>query len=882
MRFVIRPFRGGRTIARVVVPLVVAMAYPALAAADLAATVQFDIKAQRLPSAVIQYSQQSGVQVTAPASLLVGIRSTAVKGAFTASAALGQLLMGTGIEYAVVDSNTVSLHSTGGAAHSRAIGDPDPDPIAPASTAVETARSDTLEEVIVTAQKRREDILTVPISITAVSGAVLEQQEVKSVDDLSRLVPGMSLIPSGAASTGSPQSEGERTVVIRGIGATAGAATTGIYIDDTPIQGREEGTVYPEVFDLSRVEVLRGPQGTLFGAGSEGGTVRFITPTPSLTQYSAYAHSELAFTEGGTPSYEAGVAAGGPIVDNTVGMRASVWTRYDGGYINRYNFFTNDLVAQDTNTAQSYVGRVTTLVKPVDDLTITPAIYFQRNDRADSDAWWSTKGVYQSYYNIPQPTLEQFYLPSLSVEYQLTGFSVKSITSYFSRQQQGVNEFFHSSKQDLFYAAVPNYALNDVVNRRQDDFTQEIRFTSGDDTRLTWVAGAFYMNNAESYHEDEIEPLANQLWLAVTGYNIEQFFGVPQINGDDSYSDRRHVYERELAAFGDATFKITDRFKVTAGVRNSHTSFSFNETSAGPFGVGANLLPLSTSGGSSEHPTTPKVGASYDLNHGLVYATFAEGYRIGGANQLLPNICTQQLESLGVKGSAPPYTSDKVLSYELGVKNRFDDGRFLLSSSVYKIDWSRIQSIIPLNSCAYTYTANFGTAVSKGFDVQGIVIPFQGVEVSATLSYTKAYYTETVSVPGDAGLILARNGDELLFTPKWQGDFGISYTFHPVDGFETYVRSDATYSGNYYRTYSPGVNGYLASIRDGQAITQVLLRAGLKRDRWDAALFVQNLTNNSTALYEDVGTVPGTYGYDAIRAISLRPRTIGVALSYHY
>jgi outer membrane receptor protein involved in Fe transport len=864
-----------------IVPLIAAIAYPVLASADLATTVQFDIKAQRLPSALIQYSQQSGVQVTAAASLLVGLRSTGVKGALPASQALGQLLMGTGIDYAVVDSNTVSLHSAAGAAHGGSTEDTAVAPISTAST-TDSSQPEALAEVIVTAQKRSEDILAVPISITAVSGSVLEQQEVKTIDDLSRLVPGMSLIPSGAASTGNPQSEGERTVVIRGIGATAGAATTGIYIDDTPIQGREEGTVFPDVFDLARVEVLRGPQGTLFGAGSEGGTVRFITPTPSLTNYSAYAHSELAFTERGTPSFEAGVAAGGPVVDNTVGIRASIWSRYDGGYIDRYNFFTNDLTAQNTNTTQSYVGRVMVLVKPTDNLTITPAIYFQRIDRADSDAWWSTKGVYESYYNIPQPTLEQFYLPSLSLEYQLSGFSVKSITSYFSRVQQGVNEFFHSSKQDLFYAAVPNYALNDVVNRGQDNFTQEFRLTSSDDGRLTWVAGAFYMNNAESYHEDEIEPLANQLWLAVTGYNIDQFFGVPQINGDDSYSDRRHVYEKELAVFGDATLKITDRFKLTAGVRNSHTSFSFNETSAGPFGVGANLLPLSTSGGSTEHPTTPKVGASYDLPHGLLYASVAEGYRIGGANQLLPNICTAQLESLGVKGSAPPYTSDKVVSYEVGAKDRLADGRILLSSSVYKIDWSRIQSIIPLNSCAYTYTANFGTAVSKGFDVQGIFAPFKGVEISTTVSYTKAYYSESVSVPGDAGLLLTKDGDPLLFTPKWQGNLGLSYTWDPVAGFHTYIRSDASYSGNYYRTYSPGVNGYLGSIRDGQSITQVSLRAGLKKDNWETSLFVQNLTGNSTPLYEDVGTVPGTYGYSAIRAISLRPRTVGVALSYHY
>src|ERR1700723_654121 len=227
-----------------------------------------------------------------------------------------------------------------------------------------------LEEVIVTAEKRSENILTVPISILAVNQQTLQEQDVKDINDFSRIAPGVSLIPTGQSTTNSAQSTGDRTVVIRGIGATAGSATTGIYLDDTPIQGREANTVYPEVFDLERVEVLRGPQGTLFGAGSEGGTVRFITPTPSLTTMSAYAHTEAAFTQGGTPSFEAGVAMGGPIVDDKVGLRASIWTRYDGGYIDRYNFFTNVLDAQNTNTTDSYTGRVALPLKPTDRLTL--------------------------------------------------------------------------------------------------------------------------------------------------------------------------------------------------------------------------------------------------------------------------------------------------------------------------------------------------------------------------------------------------------------------------------------------------------------------------------------------------------------------------------
>jgi iron complex outermembrane receptor protein len=754
--------------------------------------------------------------------------------------------------------------------------------INPAQSASATDTSGVLGEIIVTAQKRAENILTVPISITAVTQAALQEQDIKDINDFSRIAPGVSLIPSGQSTTNSAQSTGERTVVIRGIAATAGSATTGIYLDDTPIQGREAGTVYPAVFDLDRVEVLRGPQGTLFGAGSEGGTVRFITPTPSLTQMNVYGHSEVSLTQGGAPSFEAGVAAGGPIIDDKVGVRASLWTRYDGGYIDRYNFFTNAPTAQNTNSIDSYVGHLSVLMKPNDRLSITPSIYFQRINRADSDVWWSTKGVDQSYYNIPQPTTEELYLPSLSVDYQLDAFSVKSITSYYSRAQDGINEFFHSSKQELFYAAVPNYYLSDQISRTQENFTQELRLTSAADQRLTWVAGIYFADNREGYHEEEVEPLANALWLAVTGYDILDFFGVPQIKGDISYRDNRVAREQELAEFGDATFKVTERFKVTAGVRFSRTKFSFDETSDGPFGVGGDLLPLTTSGSSNEHPVTPKFGASYDLTDGLIYATASKGYRIGGANQLLPNICQAQLISLGVNGAAPPYNSDKVLSYELGAKKRLDEGRLLVSASAFWINWSHIQGIIPLNSCAYSYTGNFGTAVSRGFDLQVLYEPVNGLEFSAGVAMTDAKYTQTVPVPGDDTQLLVKDGDPLLYTPKWQGTAGAAYTWPVQDGLNLYARTDATYSGNYVRTYSETVNGYIGSIRDGQSVTEVKLRGGFKTKSWDAAIFVKNLTGNATPLAEDVGTVAGSYGATAIRATSLQPRTIGVAVSYHY
>ncbi len=890
---------GTQALALILALLLTMLASPraACAAGGLAATARFDIDPQKLTTAVLRYSEQSGVQVTSPAELLEGRRSPGVKGSFSALSALTQLLAGTGLEFHAIDETTVVIRpmgQAGGAPRGQLAPQPVSDlrlaqvgaddsppqtsPNAPVATAEETPT--TLQEIIVTAQKRAENILSVPISITAVNEAVLDQRGTKDINDLSRIVPGVSLITPAVATT--PQSTGERVVSIRGISATAGAATTGIYVDDTPIQGRESGSLYPELFDLDRVEVLRGPQGTLFGAGSEGGTIRFITPTPSLNRFSAYSRSEMAFTRGGTPSYEAGIAAGGPVVDDKVGLRASVWARQDGGYIDRHNFFTNDLIATDTNTVDSYTGRVALLVKPVESLTITPSLLYERVYRGDSDVWWSTAGVYQSYYNIPQPTTEQFYLPSLSIELQLPGMTLKSISSFYTRHQDGINRFFHSSKQQLFYPQVPNYSLADHIDKTQNNFSQELRLTSDSDQALTWVAGLYFMNDRESYREFEDEPLPNELWLATTGLDILDFFGVPLIDGHISYRDSRHDRERESAAFADLTYKLTARLKVSAGVRASHTQFSFDETSDGPFGVDANLNPLVTSGSASEHPVTPKASVSYDLGNGVVYASARKGYRIGGANALLPNICTQQLQSLGINGQAPPYTSDSIWSYEIGAKGTTAGGKLQLAASAFHINWSRIQGVIPLNSCAYTFTGNFGSAVSQGGDLQFVFSPLRGLELSGSVAFTDAHYTQSVPVPGDSTQLLARDGDQLLSTPRWQSDLSLAYSWAVRGGWEMYARADGSYTGRYFRTYSQGVNGYIAAIRDGEPVTDVSLRSGVRFNSWDVSAFINNLTDNATPLFQDVGTKPGTYGAIAVRNISLRPRTVGVTATFRY
>ncbi|MDE2353271.1 MAG: TonB-dependent receptor plug domain-containing protein, partial [Alphaproteobacteria bacterium] len=211
------------------------------------------------------------------------------------------------------------------------------------------AGADKLEEVVVTATRRAEALSKVPASISAFTTEKMDTLDVKNFSDLVKFTPGVTF------------DQHSSNISIRGVNSNAGDATTGIYIDDTPIQLRTLGfgsdNTLPAVFDLQRVEVLRGPQGTLFGAGSEGGTVRYITPQPSLTDYSIYAKGEVSTTEGGDPSYEGGVAVGGPLVDGKLGFRISAWHRRDGGYIDQVNYLTGATMQKNSNFTDTTVMR---------------------------------------------------------------------------------------------------------------------------------------------------------------------------------------------------------------------------------------------------------------------------------------------------------------------------------------------------------------------------------------------------------------------------------------------------------------------------------------------------------------------------------------------
>src|SRR5581483_3738416 len=540
-----------------------------------------------------------------------------------------------------------------------------------------SAQSAGLEEIVVTAQRRTERVQDVPISISAFGAEQMDTQGVRSVDDIARLTPGITFQRTDA------RNSNISSISIRGIASSAGAGTTGIYIDDTPIQVRSLGAgvtafnAFPQVFDLDRVEVLRGPQGTLFGAGSEGGTVRFLTPQPSLTRASAYVRSELGYTQGGDPSYEAGAAFGAPIVDEKLGFRVSAWFRRDGGWVDRTDWdhastqvypptaptpaSVTTTVGPSSNWQNSSAVKGALTFVPFDGLTITPSIYYQKTLLNDTAAYWSSlsdpgNGSFENGNAINAPSNDRFYLPSLKIDWAFAGLRLISNTSYFNRNSTATNDYtaFETALwgqvfsgpafgtppylNGPFYPAGYTPASTLQVNE-QNNITEELRLQSDDPTgRVNWVVGTFFTHARQSSEQFVADPqLAAFIGQLTGGIPFAAVFGQPLLDGKYTFvQDPEVAHDKQFALYGQADVKLGSKLTLTAGLRASDAKFSASAHYEGPV-VGP---PVSDTGSQTEHPVTPKGGLSYKIDeNNMVYATAAKGFRIGGYNPRVGTPC---------------------------------------------------------------------------------------------------------------------------------------------------------------------------------------------------------------------------------------------------
>jgi outer membrane receptor protein involved in Fe transport len=765
-----------------------------------------------------------------------------------------------------------------------------------------------LQEIVVTATRRSEVLSKVSASVSAFTAAKMQVLNIKSFADLARFTPGVDF------------DKDSNTVSIRGIKSDAGSATTGVYIDDTPIQLRALGlnanSSLPAVFDLDRVEVLRGPQGTLFGAGSEGGTIRYITPQPSLSDFSAMAHTELAGTQGGGLSFEAGAAVGGPIVDDKVGFRLSGWARRDGGWIDKIDPYTGQTTDSDANRTNTYLVRAAVTFQPIDNLTITPTYNFEQRTQNNYNQYWVALSDRNNGHFIdgtPEHMMDpdRFDLASLKIQYDLDKISIISNTSYFSRNERlnGYSGTLYNlsyfqqltsggtdpqgnpctnncavNHPILLNPTGPNlpgfgpYVSKNWITNTQHNITQEIRVQSNDpDSWLTWVGGFFYAANKQGSNEIINDPQLPALTRYLWNEGMQEAWGMDLLPDGNDYVNDTHAHDGQEAFFGDVTAAITDQLKFEVGLRFAWTHFDFRNVNTGAQDLLDNGgQPAYASGRQNETPVTPKFGITYQITEDdMVYGTIAKGYRIGGASPPLPIVACG--------GNFPTqYNSDSTWSYEIGTKNKFLDRTLSVSASAFYVEWSNIQQAIYVPQCGIQYTTNVGDAISQGFDLQATWLATSHLQFDLAVGYTDAKYSRTAFDPATGG-ILARAGDSIGVSGivPWTLTLGIQYNFE-IDDKAAFVRGDYEFSSRRHRqtnSEDPITEYYDAGLKPDPATSLFSLRAGISPDdNWEFNLFMDNVFNAHPQLslaHQDQFTLLYT-------AESFRPRTTGVTATYRY
>ena len=755
-----------------------------------------------------------------------------------------------------------------------------------------------LEEIVVTATRRAERLQDVAVSATAFTQEKLDVQGLRSIDDLSRLTPGVTFQRDATTSSGNFNDE-DSDINIRGIDSTAGTSTVGIYIDDTPVQGRHISftsfNAFPALFDLERVEVLRGPQGTLFGAGSEGGTVRFIQPSPDLHSDSVYVRSEVATTRDGSATYELGGAFGGPIVDDILGFRVSASFREDGGWVDHVDYATRAVTDSNSNYQDTVVVRGALKWAISERLSITPSIYYQQLRLGDTSAYWpslsnSSANSFENGNAERNPSTDPFYLAAVKIDWGASFAQLTSDTSYFSRDQHSISDYTQFDRA-LFGLTLPPPAgdlgtSHDADN--QNNFYQEIRLQSQDSAAaIVWTTGLFYSHLDENTTEHVFDPNLNGEYSAAYGVP----FCTPQApcpNGEILTQPISQIIDRQYAIFGDATFKVLDSWKLTAGVRASHISYSGDLVYYGPFlsPTAGPLTPLAAVGSNGENPITPKAVVAYQPGPTtLWYLSAAKGYRPGGINGPLSSICGSDLASIGLTTGPELYAADSLWSYEVGAKQSLWGGRMQINASAFVIDWNNIQQAVYLPDCGQNFVENLGKVRSVGGEIEVQTRPVEALLLDVSAAHVDAKYTHTVCAgpsactgPDAPSQPVVTAGDRLPGAP-WTFLASAEYAFPTVADRKPYLRADFQYTTaqTALQPIQDPNNGVSDPTYTGLPETKNLsLRAGLRFGGIDLSLFAQNLTDCHPVLSHTRDTTGSDLFYDH----TVRPRTIGITATY--
>jgi len=730
-----------------------------------------------------------------------------------------------------------------------------------------------VQTIIVTASKKSESLQEAAISITAFSETDLELMGATDLLDFAVKVPNlaMSYEADGRFDSSSP--------AIRGV---FGSNTTGFYIDDTPVNA----SILPRVMDIERIEVLRGPQGSLYGAKSMGGTIRMITVKPSFAGLEGKIHfTGSTVKEGDTnTSFDASVNI--PISDSFA-IRATGYYGQNSGIFDR-EYQSTWVEASSGATIPSpgpaferrenvddeeyYGGQITGLLEISENLTFMPKYIFQKVDAdglpfADREPDNTTE---LRFFDLNEKGSDEWSILSGTFDWSFAAGEITSTTALYERKTDESEEethFLHFLFNEVI--GIPIDPIPSLISTIEEykSVTHETRFTTDYDDNFNFTVGVFYSDLDFDHHY----PRAVQTGLANA---IDTLTGAPglgqdPVNGfgltDDDliFATTTETITKEKAVFGEITYDFNDIYSLVVGGRFYETKVSVVNEADGF----ANGGPTSFDDKQSETGFNPKILLKAQVNEDVnVYTTASKGFRVGGVNGNLPaTLCGAELAELGLDPTtARTYDSDSLWSYEAGVKTSLADNTVTLNAAAYFISWSDVQQLNRL-ACGFQFTQNAGEAESKGLELEMQAVPMDGLNLSLGIGYTNAEITDSGGVAG------VSKGDKIQGVPDWTLNASAQYTHDLSDGWEMMYRVDANHYGD---SFSSNNESTAADQRLREAWSAVNLRVGLLSSTWEIILFAENLTDERASLADSRSIAAETPGRQ--RLVVTRPRTIGI------
>ena len=722
-------------------------------------------------------------------------------------------------------------------------------------------------EIIVSARRRDEALTNVPASITAYSSDFLEKQNIQTFTDYATKVPNLSF---QYGQGGNLLWSGDRQTTIRGV---VGNDTTAYYINDTPVPA----SVSPQTLNLERIEVLKGPQGTLFGASSMGGTLRFITKRASLNETSGAVQVQGGATRNGGFDFDGSAMVNAALVPDRIALDVALGYTRESGFITRRfpDAASGELVSKKgQGRNDTYTGSVTLRVKLTEDLEATINGIGQTSKLHGFPASYVPLPAYRplSYTverdrDVQEYSKDRWGIASLVLNYAGDGFSVISSSSYFKRKirelednTEGTNQYFEQDEGiDL---GRPAFYVTSLSKERR--LTQEVRLSFDQGTilpDLSGIVGLFHQNQ-RSY---SIAP-------GIFVQEMEDAGLIPPYLSSAS-ADTRKI---DTAFFGEVYYELAPRLTMTLGLRkywvtqntaaSTDTGFIYGET-----GMSENPAVHNTETG-----LVPKAVLSYEIgDRGNIYASVSKGFRSGGRQARLPDFCGDDLARLGLTvDDIGQYKSDTLWSYEVGAKSHLAGGRLNASAAAFRMDWSDIQQATLLPICGISFTTNAGKARINGAEIEISGKPFAGVPLSIQLGLG-----HTDAILKDPGVLPQAPNSRLGMVPKWTGTISGYYEAPVNDDVSLFVAADYSYTSS---TKVPdGEGGFLSR----QPIDMVNGNLGLNIGHSQILIYVKNLLDKRL----NYGDQPSS-SFDRRdendqrlpRGVVSRPRQIGVQYQLNF